>query len=161
MGRTTSAGKLHRTPEKTSDHSLSARCRKWSHSGFLLGTKRTIRIAIPACLLSRGRGWSTSSASVHLRAMYGDNHGYQWSHGCGGSLPAGFALGRGSFATGPATRAASGHGLSLLRCLEVANRLSPNLQGEALARVKSRASPAAEWPWPGLTGPDVLRLLWC
>src|SRR5262245_52675310 len=62
---------------------------------------------------------------------------------------------------GPATRAASEHGLSLLRCLEVANRLSPNLQGQALARVQSGASPAAEWPWPNMTGPDVLRLLWC
>ena len=36
---------------------------------------------------------------------------------------------------GPATRAASEHGLSLLRCLEAANRLSPNLHGEALARI--------------------------
>ena len=62
---------------------------------------------------------------------------------------------------GPATRAASEHALSLLRCLEVANRLSPNLQGEALARIQRGPSPAAEWPWPDLTGPDVLRLLWC
>jgi hypothetical protein len=61
---------------------------------------------------------------------------------------------------GPATRAASEHGLSLLRCLEVANRLSPNLQGEALARIHEEACPTAEWPWPGLMGPEVLRLLW-
>ena len=61
---------------------------------------------------------------------------------------------------GPATRAASEHGLSLLRCLEVANRLSPNLHGEALARIHEEACPTAEWPWPGLMGPEVLRLLW-
>ena len=36
---------------------------------------------------------------------------------------------------GPATRAAQVHGLSLLRCLEAANRLSPNLHGEALNRL--------------------------
>jgi len=61
---------------------------------------------------------------------------------------------------GPATRAASEHGLSLLRCLEIANRLSPNLHGEALARTHEAACPTAEWPWPGLLGPEVLRLLW-
>ena len=61
---------------------------------------------------------------------------------------------------GPATRAASEHGLSLLRCLEVANRLSSNLHGEALARIHDGACPTAEWPWPGLMGPEVLRLLW-
>ena len=61
---------------------------------------------------------------------------------------------------GPATRSASEHGLSLLRCLEVANRLSPNLHGEALARIHEEACPTAEWPWPGLMGPEVLRLLW-
>ena len=61
---------------------------------------------------------------------------------------------------GPATRAASEHGLSLLRCLEVANRLSPNLHGEALARIHEDACPTAEWPWAGLMGPEVLRLLW-
>jgi hypothetical protein len=52
------------------------------------------------------------------------------------------------------------HELSLLRCLEAANRLSPNLQGEALARIHEDACPTAEWPWPGLTSPEVLRLLW-
>jgi hypothetical protein len=61
---------------------------------------------------------------------------------------------------GPATRAALDHGLSLLRCLEVANRLSPHLHGEALARLQEGPCPTAEWPWPGLTGPDILRLLW-
>src|SRR5262245_32396649 len=61
---------------------------------------------------------------------------------------------------GPATRTASEHGLSLLRCLEVANRLSPNLHGEALARIHESACPATEWPWPGLMGPEALRLLW-
>ena len=61
---------------------------------------------------------------------------------------------------GPATRAALERGLSLLRCLEVANRLSPNLHGEALARIHEDACHAADWPWPGLMGPDVLRLLW-
>lgn len=61
---------------------------------------------------------------------------------------------------GPATRAASEHGLSLLRCLEVANRLSPNLHGEALARIQEDACPTAEWPWAGLRGPEALQLLW-
>src|SRR2546426_11141520 len=61
---------------------------------------------------------------------------------------------------GRATQAASEHGLSLLRCLEVANRLSPNLHGEALARIHEEACPKAEWPWPGLMGPEVLQLLW-
>ena len=49
---------------------------------------------------------------------------------------------------GPAIRAASGHGLSLLRCLEVAIRLSPHLDGAALARIQEGPGPAAEWPWP-------------
>jgi hypothetical protein len=61
---------------------------------------------------------------------------------------------------GPATRAASEHGLSLIRCLEVANRLSPNLHGEALARIHEEACPKGHWPWPGLKGPEVLQLLW-
>jgi len=61
---------------------------------------------------------------------------------------------------GPATRAALSHGLSLLRCLEAANRLSPNLQGEALRRIQHGSCPIGEWAWPGLSGPDVLRLLW-
>jgi hypothetical protein len=61
---------------------------------------------------------------------------------------------------GPATRAAAEHRLSLLRCLEVANRLSPKMHGEALARIQEAACPTAEWPWAGLTGADVLRLLW-
>src|SRR5712692_1406807 len=61
---------------------------------------------------------------------------------------------------GPATRSASEHALSLLRCLEVANRLSPNLRGEALARIDEDACPTAEWPWPGLMAPEVLPLLW-
>jgi len=60
---------------------------------------------------------------------------------------------------GPATRAASEHALSLLRCLEVTNRLSPNLHGEALARIHEDACPTAEWPRPSLMGPEVL-LLW-
>jgi len=61
---------------------------------------------------------------------------------------------------GSATRAASVHGLSLLRLLEVANRLSSNLHGEALARIQEGACPTAEWPWAGLSGAEVLRLLW-
>src|SRR5262249_14172197 len=61
---------------------------------------------------------------------------------------------------GAATRAASEHGMSLLRCLEVANRLSPNLHGEALTRVQEEACPTAAWPWADLTGTEVLRLLW-
>jgi hypothetical protein len=61
---------------------------------------------------------------------------------------------------GPATRAASEHGLSLLRCLEVANRLSPNLHGEALAGIQEGACPAVEWPWADLRGPEVLQRLW-
>jgi hypothetical protein len=61
---------------------------------------------------------------------------------------------------GPATRAAEEHGLSLIRCLEVANRLSPNLQGEALNRLQDRPCPVAEWPWGDLSAEEVLRLLW-
>lgn len=61
---------------------------------------------------------------------------------------------------GPATRAAVARGLSLLRILEAANRLSSNLHGAALAPIQDGPCPAGEWPWPGLTGPDVLRLLW-
>jgi hypothetical protein len=61
---------------------------------------------------------------------------------------------------GPATRAAEEHGLSLLRCLEPANRLSPNLHGEALNRLREGTCPPAEWPWRELNGEEVLRLLW-
>jgi hypothetical protein len=61
---------------------------------------------------------------------------------------------------GPATRAAEEHRLSLIRCLEPANRLSPNLQGEALNRLRESACPAAAWPWDKLSGEEVLRLLW-
>src|SRR5207249_18069 len=66
----------------------------------------------------------------------------------------------GNLAKGPATRAAEDHGLSLLRCLEAANRLSPNLQGEALNRLRASACPTATWPWNELNGDEVLRLLW-
>ncbi len=51
---------------------------------------------------------------------------------------------------GPATPAAEEQGLSLLRCLEPANRLSPNLHGEALNRLRESACPAAAWPWDKL-----------
>ena len=61
---------------------------------------------------------------------------------------------------GPATRAAEAQGLSLLRCLEPANRLSPSLHGEALNRLRDSGCPAAAWPWHGLNGEEVLRLLW-
>jgi hypothetical protein len=61
---------------------------------------------------------------------------------------------------GPATRAAEEHRLSLIRCLEPANRLSPNLQGEALNRLRESVCPAAEWPWNALSGDEVLHLLW-
>jgi hypothetical protein len=61
---------------------------------------------------------------------------------------------------GPATRASQEHGLSLLRCLEAANRLSPNLQGAALNRLVAGDCPAVEWPWGKLSGEEVLRLLW-
>ena len=61
---------------------------------------------------------------------------------------------------GHATRAAEAHGLSLLRCLEPANRLSQNLHGEALNRLRDSTGCAAEWPWNELSGEDVLRLLW-
>lgn len=66
----------------------------------------------------------------------------------------------GRLVKGPATRAAEGHGLSLLRCLEAANRLSPNLRGEALNRLRELPDVAAEWPWGELNGNEVLRLLW-
>ena len=61
---------------------------------------------------------------------------------------------------GSATQAADEHGLSLLRCLEPANRLSPNLHGEALNRLQEGAGLAAAWPWGELNGEEVLRLLW-
>ncbi len=61
---------------------------------------------------------------------------------------------------GAATQAAEEHGLSLLRCLEPANRLSPNLHGEALNRLRDIACPVAAWPWSELSGAEVLRLLW-
>jgi hypothetical protein len=61
---------------------------------------------------------------------------------------------------GPATRTAQEHGLSLLRCLEPANRLSPNLHGEALNRLREGTCPAAGWPWGELSGEEVLQLLW-
>ena len=61
---------------------------------------------------------------------------------------------------GPVTRAAEEHGLSLIRCLEPANRLSPNLHGEALNRLRESACPAADWPWDEQSGYEVLRLLW-
>src|SRR5207249_2967435 len=51
-------------------------------------------------------------------------------------------------------------GLSLLRCLEPANRLVSSLQGEALNRLREGACPAAAWPWGNLSGEEVLRLLW-
>ena len=60
----------------------------------------------------------------------------------------------------PATQVAQEHGLSLLRCLEPANRLSPNLHGEALNRLGESACPKAEWPWGNLNGSEVLQLLW-
>jgi hypothetical protein len=66
----------------------------------------------------------------------------------------------GRLVQGPASQVARENGLSMLRCLEVANRLSPNLHGEALARLQDGPCPAAEWPWPGLSGSDVLKLLW-
>jgi hypothetical protein len=66
----------------------------------------------------------------------------------------------GQLLRGPATRMAEEHGLSLLRCLEPANRLSPNLHGEALNRVRESPCPAVEWPWGELSGEEVLRLLW-
>jgi hypothetical protein len=66
----------------------------------------------------------------------------------------------GQLLCGPATRTAEEHGLSLLRCLEPANRLSPNLHGDALNRIRESACPSAEWPWGELNGEQVLRLLW-
>ena len=66
----------------------------------------------------------------------------------------------GHLQTGPATRAAQEHGLSLLRCLEPANRLVSSLQGEALNRLREGACPVAAWPWDNLSGEEVLRLLW-
>ena len=66
----------------------------------------------------------------------------------------------GHLLNGPATLAAKAHGLSLLRCLEPANRLSANLHGEALNRLREGPCPVAEWPWNELSGAEVLRLLW-
>jgi hypothetical protein len=61
---------------------------------------------------------------------------------------------------GPATHAADKHGLSLLRCLEPANRLSPNLRGDVLNRIRNNPCPAVEWPWAERSGAEVLQLLW-
>ena len=61
---------------------------------------------------------------------------------------------------GPASRTAEAHGLSLVRVLEPANRLTPHFQGEALNRLRDGPCPPVSWPWPGQTGDEVLRLLW-
>ena len=66
----------------------------------------------------------------------------------------------GHLVKGPATLAAQEQGLSILRCLEPANRLSPNLHGEALNRLAEGPCPPVVWPWPGKTGTEVLQLLW-
>src|SRR5262249_35022507 len=66
----------------------------------------------------------------------------------------------GHLVKGPATRIAEERGLSLLRALEPANRLSPWLHGEALNRTNEGRSPPVKWPWPGKTGPEVLECLW-
>jgi hypothetical protein len=66
----------------------------------------------------------------------------------------------GQFLRGPATRTAQEQGLSLLRCLEPASRLSPNLHGEALNRPREGAYPGTEWPWGELSDEQVLELLW-
>ena len=66
----------------------------------------------------------------------------------------------GQLLKGPATLTAEEHGLSLIRCLEPANRLSPNLQGKALNHLRDGACPIAAWPWDALRGDEVLRLLW-
>ena len=58
---------------------------------------------------------------------------------------------------GPAAR---DRGLSLIQALEPANRLSPHLHGEALNRLAEGPCPPVQWPWPDITGDDVLRLLW-
>ena len=61
---------------------------------------------------------------------------------------------------GPAIRATEEHGLSLIRTLEPANRLSPNLHGEALNRILERPCPLVKWPWLDKTPDDVLKGLW-
>ncbi len=66
----------------------------------------------------------------------------------------------GHLVKGPATKIAEEQGLSLIRCLEPANRLSPNLRGEALNRLRKEPCPHGKWPWPGKTGEEVLQLLW-
>ena len=66
----------------------------------------------------------------------------------------------GHLVKGPATRAAEEHGLYLIRCLEPANRLSPNLHGEALNRLRESPCPTAPWPWEQRSGAEVLQLLW-
>jgi hypothetical protein len=66
----------------------------------------------------------------------------------------------GRLVKGPATRTAEEHDLSLIRSLEPANRLSPNLYGEALNKVREGPCPPVQWPWPGMTGEEVIGLLW-
>jgi hypothetical protein len=66
----------------------------------------------------------------------------------------------GHLVKGPATLATQKHGLSILRCLETANRLSANFQGAALNRLTEGPCPPTAWPWPGKSDKDVLQLLW-
>lgn len=66
----------------------------------------------------------------------------------------------GHLVKGPATRTAEEHGLSLIRALEPANRLSPHLHGEALNRLREGPCPSVMWPWPGKTADQVLECLW-
>src|SRR5438045_1072547 len=54
----------------------------------------------------------------------------------------------GHLVRGPAVRMAEEQGVSLLRLLEPANRLSPNLHGEALSRLMKGPCPRVKWPWP-------------
>ncbi len=66
----------------------------------------------------------------------------------------------GHLTKGPATHAAEEHGLSIIRCLEPANRLSSKLHGEALNRLRDGPCPPVVWPWPGKSGEEVLKILW-
>ncbi len=66
----------------------------------------------------------------------------------------------GHLVKGAATCTAEEYGLSIIRALEAANRLSPNLRGEALNRVREGPCPRVKWPWPGKTGGEVIRLFW-
>src|SRR5437762_3689770 len=105
--------------------------------------------------------WSIGTGRQHSKGTPGMNHPRH-----GRVSPEGEAFlqailwEEGHLVQGPASRTAEEHGLSLLRLLEPANRLSPNLRGEALNRLTEGPCPSVKWPWSHRTAEEVLTLLW-